>query len=132
VSTFSKCQTCGKMQLMGTGVECVWCEGERAAMKPSKDEQIATLTRDLAAAREQLDKCKAAGFPLTADNVIWSDGPVYRPDCPDEGRISWYLIDGRYVPLAQFKMDEKTWQHHRIPDCYSTRTAAEAAREGKE
>jgi hypothetical protein len=64
------------MQLMGTGVECVWCEGERAAMKPSKDEQIATLTRDLAAAREELaaanatvEKCKAAGFIDEQGNV---------------------------------------------------------------
>lgn len=65
MSTFSKCQTCGKMQLMGTGVECVWCEGERAAMKPSKDEQIATLTRDLTAAIATVEKCKQA-----AENAI--------------------------------------------------------------
>jgi hypothetical protein len=116
------------------------------AMKPSKDEQIATLTRDLAAAREQLaaanatvEKCKAAGF-VTADGVIalpgtfvyakWWNGSVAKGFVRHEthGSESCCFVemttttdDGRTIGVRTF-----------LSDCYSTRTAAEAAREGKE
>jgi hypothetical protein len=110
---------------------------KRIATDWEKVGQNSTLLWQLAAANATVEKCKAAGFiredgtvrcQRTADGVELKPGDFIYADDGD-GHIQELVLRVEFYGRTTSSLPSNRYY---LDDCYSTRTAAEAARDGKE
>lgn len=102
------------------------CVGEHVAVTLAMQ-----AAKQLTAALATVEKCKQAGF-ITKDGNIAVSGMVYHPDYTECGAVEMHSENGKVRWYAEFYDRNLISRYVPVSDCYSTPSAAAAAKGGGE